>query len=74
MPFDVIKSKIQADMNEKFSVKKMFMKIFNSDGLKGLFKGTSSVVIRGFIVNSVTLCIYIQTLHFLNEIQKTQEK
>jgi hypothetical protein len=66
MPLDVIKSRMQADLSEKVTVRGLFTNIFQKEGARGLFKGTAPVLIRGFLVNSVTLCFYIQTLHFLN--------
>jgi solute carrier family 25 carnitine/acylcarnitine transporter 20/29 len=66
MPLDVIKSHQQADTHKNRSVKLLFKNILEKEGIRGLFKGTSPVLIRGFIVNAVTLTVYVQTLHFLD--------
>ncbi|CAF0766824.1 unnamed protein product [Brachionus calyciflorus] len=65
MPFDVIKSKQQADLDKNATIRKLADKIWKTEGIKGFYRGSTATVIRGFIVNAVTLCTYIQTLKFL---------
>jgi hypothetical protein len=65
MPIDVIKSRIQADISAKplgfASVAKSLYKEF---GFKGYFRGVYVVVVRGFIVNAVTLCVWSRCLRY----------
>ena len=67
MPLDVIKSRIQANRHEHVDLKEEIKALTQKSGLKGYFKGLSPVLIRGFLVNAVTLCVYIQMLDFLNQ-------
>lgn len=67
MPLDVIKSRIQANRHEHIDLVNEFKSLTQNSGFKGHFKGLSPVLIRGFLVNAVTLCVYIQTLNFLNK-------
>jgi hypothetical protein len=72
MPLDVVKSKLQADIdpkNNQPSVSQKLREVIAKDGVRGLYKGTSAVVIRGFIVNAVILSSYVQSLSFLNKIR-----
>lgn len=71
MPFDVMKSRLQADIDHKTTQLELAKNIWQKDGLRGFFKGCIPVLIRGFIVNSVTFSCYIQTLKFLNNKEKS---
>ena len=66
MPFDVIKSKIQADRNNKVELINLIKAIYKQSGLLGFYQGLAPTVVRGFIVNAVILCVYSRTLNFLN--------
>lgn len=68
MPFDVLKSKIQADIEKKLSMKQTFVRIWQTEGLGGFYRGSLPTFIRGFIVNAVIFCTYMQTLKFLEKI------
>lgn len=65
MPLDVVKSGLQADRDKNITLFRLVKTIWSSQGVRGFFKGAMPVLIRGFIVNSVTFCCYIQTLKFL---------
>ena len=66
MPFDVIKSKIQADRNKKVELVNLIKAIYAQSGLLGFYQGLAPTLVRGFIVNAVILCVYSHTLKFLN--------
>jgi hypothetical protein len=65
MPIDVIKSRIQSEKLKNKTFKEEFKIITKEFGLKGHFKGTGPVFLRGFLVNSITFCGYRQTLELL---------
>jgi solute carrier family 25 carnitine/acylcarnitine transporter 20/29 len=68
MPLDVIKSRLQANCNENIKLAQLIKEIYYESGLKGFYKGLFPTVIRGFLVNACILCVYSQTLIFLNKI------
>ena len=64
MPLDVIKSRVQADVKGNFYTG-MFdcaKKSVKSEGISVLFRGYSAVACRAFLVNSVTLLVYVELL------------
>lgn len=65
MPLDVVKTCMQANIAEKQPIAKKIAELWRAEGVGGFFKGTKPVIIRGFLVNSVTFCVYVQTLEFL---------
>lgn len=67
MPFDVIKSKLQADIQNNSSIRRTAINIWQTEGLRGFYRGSFPTVIRGFIVNAVIFCTYMQTLKFLKK-------
>ena len=69
MPIDVIKSKIQANYtNEKNAI--ALLKSLKKDfGVRGLYTGATPVLIRGFIVNAATFCVWKRSLDYLNKVQ-----
>lgn len=66
MPIDVIKTCMQADREDQTTARERVKQVWRSEGLRGFFKGTQPLLIRAFIVNAVTFCVYVQTLEFLN--------
>lgn len=64
MPLDVIKSRVQADVkgNVYSGLWDCAMKSVKSEGVKVLFRGYSAVAFRAFLVNSVTLLVYVELL------------
>ena len=69
MPFDVIKSLIQADSakNQYRGVWDCVSKLYRSRGIAGFFTGIQLVWCRAFIVNAVTFLFYRKTLDFLGQ-------
>ena len=67
MPFDVIKSRIQMKQDLNTTIYNEYTIILKEHGLKGFYKGLTAVVVRGFLVSSVTFCFYAQALDFLNK-------
>jgi solute carrier family 25 uncoupling protein 27 len=56
---EVLKTQVQAS-SEKKSVKEIFFKILNKDGIRGFNAGIQPNVIRTFIVNATELGVYDQ--------------
>ena len=67
MPFDVIKTRQQASDLKAGDIKTELQDLKNKYGIKGLFKGVSPVLIRGFLVNAVTFCVYKKTIQILEK-------
>ena len=65
MPFDVVKSRIQSNYSTDESFFKILKELKHEYGYSGYFKGLTPVLVRGFIVNSVTFAIYKRTLKHL---------
>lgn len=64
MPFDVIKSRVQADVkgNMFSGLWDCALKSVRNEGVAVLFRGYSAVATRAFLVNSVTLLAYVELL------------
>lgn len=64
LPLDVIKSRVQADVkgNLYLGLWDCAVKSVKSEGIKVLFRGYSAVALRAFLVNSVTLLVYVEML------------
>lgn len=61
MPFDTIKTRMQADDHKKPHYKGMMhvaREIHKTDGMKGLFRGFWSVTARAFPVNAAIFLVY----------------
>lgn len=62
IPFDVMKSRIQADYDKKLY--KNFwdcaVKTYTDNGVKAFFRGGSLICLRAFPVNAVTLMVYAE--------------
>ena len=69
MPFDVIKSKLQADPNKE--VYRGFWdcagKVYSAGGPRAFFMGFIPMCLRAFPVNAVTLMVYSECLLHLNK-------
>ena len=62
LPMDYIKSRIQADSmsrpryrNEVVGVLK---EVWGGDGVRVFYRGLPAVLMRAFVLNAVTLCVY----------------
>ena len=64
MPFDVVKSRVQADIKSKMynGFMDCFVKSTREEGVLVLFRGYSAIATRAFLVNSVTLLVYVELL------------
>lgn len=69
MPFDVVKSKLQADIDKNSNMKQIVVRIWQTEGILGFYRGCLPTIIRGFVVNAVIFCTYMQTLKFLKKIK-----
>ncbi|KAK0059909.1 solute carrier family 25 member 45 [Biomphalaria pfeifferi] len=71
MPFDVVKSKLQADACGKLY--KGFWdcasQVYRADGIRAFFLGLVPMAVRAFPVNAVTLMVYSESLKYLNKIE-----
>ncbi|KAH9492909.1 hypothetical protein Btru_032586 [Bulinus truncatus] len=69
MPFDVVKSKLQADPCSRMY--KGFWdcawQVYKADGIRAFFLGLVPMALRAFPVNAVTLMIYSESLMYLKE-------
>ncbi len=69
MPFDVIKSNIQADFNRsKYQgIPDCVRQIYRLGGVMAFFSGFLATSVRAFPVNAVTFLLYSQTLRWLRQ-------
>ena len=67
LPLDVVKSRMQANRLEKQTFLQCFKSVYQEDGLRGYFKGGVPLLVRGFLVSSVTFCVHFQTLKVLSQ-------
>ena len=65
LPLDVVKSIHQANRFDNLTILETFKKIYRDNGIKGYFKGGVPILIRGFLVSSVTFCVHYETLKLL---------
>ena len=70
MPLDVVKSRIQSSHQKDLKMRVEFKKVMREYGWKGFYRGLSALLIRGFLVSSVTFCFYVQSLEILNKHNK----
>ena len=70
MPLDVIKSRIQSSHQKDLKMRVEFSKVMLEYGWRGFYRGLSALLIRGFLVSSVTFCFYVQSLEILNNHNK----
>ena len=67
MPFDVIKSRLQADVDRRYrGIVHCFAQAVQQEGLSVLYRGTLVTCIRGFPVNAATFLVYTKMLKYLN--------
>ncbi|XP_046575736.1 solute carrier family 25 member 45-like isoform X1 [Haliotis rubra] len=67
MPFDVIKSRMQADLSGSYNgMIDCLRKTVKSEGIMALYKGTFVTCARAFPVNAATFLTYSQTLKYLS--------
>ncbi|KAL3874060.1 hypothetical protein ACJMK2_037124 [Sinanodonta woodiana] len=71
MPFDVVKSRVQADSKgEKFQgFRDCAIKSYKSEGFPAFFRGFSVTALRAFLVNAATLLVYVECLKLWKEHQ-----
>jgi len=63
-PLDVLKSRVQADVkgNMYSGLLDCAIKSVKQEGMRVLFRGYAAVATRAFLVNSVTLLVYVELL------------
>lgn len=66
MPFDVVKSRLQANRQDARNAWQLVKVIGEQEGLAGFYKGLGPTVLRGFLVNAVILSVYSHTLNILD--------
>lgn len=69
MPFDVMKSRIQADSDRKLysGFWDCVVKSYRSNGVKIFFRGLSMTSLRAFPVNGMTLMTHMELLKLFGE-------
>lgn len=69
IPFDVVKSLMQADPSgaRYSSVTDCVRQTYRTCGVRGFFTGITVCCLRAFPVNAVTFLFYNKCLHFLND-------
>jgi hypothetical protein len=66
MPFDVIKSRYQADMKKEFSgMLDCAFKSYKEEGIMVFYRGCLITCLRAFPVNAVIFLVYSRTLQYL---------
>ena len=66
-PFDVIKSKIQAEEKRKIKFLECFKDTIKKYGFAGLFSGINARFIRVGLAQAVTFLVYENSLNFLKK-------
>ncbi|KAK9720083.1 hypothetical protein K7432_004345 [Basidiobolus ranarum] len=74
-PFDVVKTKIQADLagNDKpryRGVMDCMVKCYREEGISILFRGLNATILRAFPLNAATFFVYAQSMRMLNSDQE----
>ncbi|KAK3093135.1 hypothetical protein FSP39_011540 [Pinctada imbricata] len=69
IPFDVIKSRIQADSNRKLysGFLDCAIKSYRENGIKIFFRGLSLTSLRAFPVNGVTLMVHTEIMEYFGQ-------
>jgi solute carrier family 25 carnitine/acylcarnitine transporter 20/29 len=73
MPIDIVKSRIQSSYTKETNPFTIMKSLNDSYGIRGLFKGLTPVLIRGFIVNAITFVGWKRSLEYLNQLNKNEE-
>lgn len=67
MPFDVVKSRLQTDLQGKYrGAIDCALWSWRQEGICVFYRGTLVTCIRAFLVNAVTFLVYRQTMKYLN--------
>ena len=68
MPFDVVKSRLQADtFKVKYSgVIDCIIQSYRNEGIQAFFRGVTVTVVRSIPVNATMLLVYHQSLKYMN--------
>lgn len=66
LPFDVIKSRIQADKKRQLKWLEVAKSTYQQGGIRLFYKGWSAAMLRAFPVHSCTLLTYELTMKVLN--------
>lgn len=64
-PFDVIKSRIQAESGYKGSIYHVFLLQYRTFGIRGFFRGYLPGATRSLIANGLSMVMYVRTMEFL---------
>ena len=70
LPFDVVKSRMQADCPDRRQYRNMtdcFRQSYKADGLPVFFRGAVAMSARAFPVNGVTFVVYETLLEYCNK-------
>lgn len=69
VPFDVVKSLIQADVtgSRYTGLLDCVITVYRANGIRGFFSGLSVVCLRAFPVNAITFFVYSHTLDYLQD-------
>ncbi|XP_059174684.1 solute carrier family 25 member 45-like [Physella acuta] len=75
MPFDVVKSKLQADAQGLMyrGFWDCAQQVYARDGVKAFFLGLVPMAARAFPVNAVTLMVYSESLKYLKKIEHIED-
>ena len=74
IPFDVVKSRIQADTSQKLysGFLDCAIKSYNENGIKIFYRGLSLTSLRAFPVNGVTLMIHTELMKYFGQEKYTE--
>ncbi|ORY02644.1 mitochondrial carrier, partial [Basidiobolus meristosporus CBS 931.73] len=75
-PFDVVKTKIQADVTNNATpryrgVVDCIIKCYREEGISVLFRGMNATILRAFPLNATTFFVYTQSMRLLNNGQES---
>ncbi|KAL5008838.1 hypothetical protein ScPMuIL_014419 [Solemya velum] len=74
MPFDVIKSRIQADFSNEYSgAIDCAIKSYKEEGISVFYRSTLITCLRAFPVNAATFLVYSQTMKYLEHSKQPVE-
>lgn len=74
-PIDVVKSRLQADVDKKYNgAMDCFRKSVQAEGYSCLFRGINSTIIRAFPTNAATFAVVTWTIRLLGEEQPIARK
>ena len=71
VPLDVIKTRVQADLKRKLTMRSAISNLLNEPGgVRQFYRGTLPLILRAFLVNAVTFYAYEETWRQIERVNK----